>query len=179
MTKSITESERRIRLVILGLLAHIKGFGKTREEIAALVFMADNAHARRTGESVTRAGYNRVMGAGDLRAAVSDDGVIERVIGELAATELTVHLSYAPWSAEPPPERYRLGVDEYDKGYEAAKSLGMSESVRGAAKRYGGLNAAELGEGARETQAYRRSSPGVIKFAPSETFIARERWMNA
>ena len=179
MTKSITESERRIRLVILGLLAHTKGFGKTREEMAAPVFMADNANATRTGETITGVRYNRISSS-ELAPAASDDGVIERVFDELAETELTVHPGYAPWLSETPPDRYRLGVDEYDRGYKAASSLGYDERdvIMGVAWRYGGLNAAEFGAVARETCAYKRSSQGEIKFSRSEDVIARERWAN-
>ena len=179
MTKSITESGRRIRLVILGLLAHIKGFGKTREEMASLVFMADNANATRAGETITGVSYNRIS-SGELAPPASDDGVFERVFDELADTELTVHPGYAPWLPEIPPDRYRLGLDEYDKGYKAASSLGYSERdvIMGVARRYGELNVAELGAVARETRAYKSSSPGEIKFGRSEDVIARERWAN-
>ena len=123
--------------------------------------------------------YYRIS-SGELAPPASDDGVIERVFDELAETELTVHPGYAPWLPEFPPDRYRFGLDEYDKGYKVASSLGYSERdvIMGVARRYGGLNAAELGAVARETRAYKRSSPGEIKFSRSEDVIARERWAN-
>lgn len=182
MSENATEARAKIRLTILALLAQIKGFGKTRDEIAALVFLTDNANAVQTGETVTGATYNRldgpIMGSCNLGAPSSDGLVIESVLGELIAEELTTHPGYAPWLDASPEDRYRLDPDDYSKGYAAGKELGAraADSVRSVANRYGGLSREELWAVIMVTRAYKRSLPQEIAFERSESVIAAQRW---
>lgn len=182
MTENANETRGKIRLTILALLAQIKGFGKTRDEIAALVFLTDNANAAQTGETVTGATYNRldgpIMGSSNLGAPSSDGLVIESVLDELIADDLTTHPGYAPWLAKTPEDRYRLDPDDYSKGYAAGKELGAraADSVRSVARRYGGLSRDELWAVITVTRAYKRSLPQEIAFSQSESVLAARRW---
>lgn len=182
MSENATETRGKIRLTILALLAQIKGFGKTRDQIAALVFLTDNANAAQTGDTVTGATYNRldgpIMGSSNLGAPSSDGLVIESVLGELIAEELATHPGYAPWLDTPPEDRYRLDPDDYPKGYAAGKELGVraADSVRSVARRYGGLSRDELWAVIMVTRAYKRSKPQEIAFTQSESVIAARKW---
>lgn len=177
MIADMKEKEAAIKGVILGLLAHIKGFGKTRSEMAVMVYLADNILARGTGESITGAVYFK----GEIEPR-SEDGIVERAFDSLAADELTIRVGYAPWREIKPADSYRLDIDEYPKGYAAAKALGAAraDAIRMAADRYKGLRLSELRAVARDTDAYKGADEGgALVFERSANSIARERWEKA
>ena len=165
----------KTRLVIRGLLALLKKRAR-RENLAELIYLADNKYYLNTGKSITGVQYIRAK-----HGPVAEDDLITAQVDCLVEAGLVCK---APDPFKRDGVSHHYWVEEPSAVWQevkAAVGMGPEQILLGIVMEYGRISAAsELAALSKHTDAYKNARPSErIQFKQSERAIERQKAFRA